>query len=236
MAVLLKWFPPSWLQIKTKEITIYIDPAYLRTYFMHCPKRIEFSKWPDPIDGLPEALETADVILITHHHKDHVKRVTVDRLRRADTLIVAPRRCVKELGEGIKVITAGEEMACGHTRIKSLESYNIQEGNSTRKVHRKGHGVGYVLTLEGKTIYHGGDTDFIPEMKALGNIDVALLPIGGMFTMDISEAVKAALAIRPRVVIPMHHLKADPQEFKRRLETKSDIKVELMQNGEVYRL
>lgn len=236
MTVLLKWFPPSWLQIKTKEITIYIDLAYLRTYFTHCLKRIEFSKWPGPIDGLPEALETADVILITHHHKDHVKRVTVDRLRRLDTLIVAPQRCVKELGGEVKTITAGEEIACRHTRIRAVDSYNIQEGNSTQKVHRKGHGVGYVLTLKGKTLYHGGDTDFIPEMKALGSIDVALLPIGGTFTMDISEAIKAALTIKPRIVIPMHHLKADPQEFKRKLETKSDIKVEALQNGEVYRL
>jgi len=236
MSVLVKWFPPSWFQIKSKGKIIYIDPAYLRTYFTHYPKRIEFSKWPDPIDGLPEELEKADVILVSHHHKDHVKRVTVDRLRRANTFVVAPRRCAKELGEAIEVIAAGDEVTSGHTRIRAVEAYNTQQGNSTKKVHRKGYGVGYVLTLDGKTIYHAGDTDFIAEMKKLGNIDVALLPIGGTFTMDISEAVKAALAIKPRVVIPMHHLKADPQKFKRKLEAKSDIKVVSLPIGEVYRL
>jgi len=72
----IKWFPNSWFQIKTKNQIIYIDPAYLSTYFAKYPKRIEFSKWPDPIDGLPEELEKANIILITHNHKDHCKNVT----------------------------------------------------------------------------------------------------------------------------------------------------------------
>ena len=104
MAVYLKWFPPSWIQIKTGNKTIYIDPAYLRTYNKHHPQKIEFSSWPDPIDGLPEALEKADVILFTHHHKDHCTRVTANRLRRTDTLLVGPEHCTKELGKDIKAI------------------------------------------------------------------------------------------------------------------------------------
>jgi L-ascorbate metabolism protein UlaG (beta-lactamase superfamily) len=236
MSVLIKWFPPSWFQIKHEEKTIYIDPAYLRTYFTHYPKKIEYSKWPDQIDGLPEALEEADIILVTHHHKDHVKRVTVDRLRGANTLVIGPGRCLKELGNSLEVITAGQEIANGHIIIRAVEAYNTQQGSSTRKVHRKGDGIGYILNVEGKTIYHAGDTDFITEMKELGNIDVALLPIGGTFTMTISEAIKAALVIKPKVVIPMHPMRADPQVFKNKLEVQSDIKVEVLQIGEVYRL
>jgi L-ascorbate metabolism protein UlaG (beta-lactamase superfamily) len=71
----IKWFPPSWIQIKCKTHIIYIDPAYLKTNFAHYPKRIEYSKWPEPIDGLPEELEQVDIILITHHHKDHCKEL-----------------------------------------------------------------------------------------------------------------------------------------------------------------
>jgi len=93
-----------------------------------------------------------------------------------------------------------------------------------------------VVTLEGKAIYHAGDTDLIPEMRELGAIDVALLPIGGAFTMDIQEAVKAAMAIAPKVVIPMHHLKADPEEFEAEIEARSDIAVVPLGIGEVYRL
>lgn len=141
----------------------------MRTYYKSYPKRIEFTRWPDEIDGLPEELEKADLILITHDHKDHCKRVTVDRLARPDTLIVAPKRCVKTLGKGIKVIGQGEEITYGDIKIKVVEAYNFKQTSFPKKIwHRKGNGVGYVLTLEGKTIYHAGDTDFIPEMRELG--------------------------------------------------------------------
>ena len=226
MSASIKWFPPSWLQIKTADKTIYIDTAYLGTYFTNYPKKIEFSRWPDPIDGLPEKNpEKADLILLTHHHKDHCKRVTVNRLKGADTLVAAPRQCIKELGKDIKVIAPWEEITSGDIRIKAVDAYNTMEVSSTRKVHHKGYGVGYLITLEGKTIYHAGDTDFIPEMKELGDVDAALLPIGGTFTMDVREAVKAAIAIKPAVVIPMHMKKADPQEFKKKVEAESNIKV-----------
>ena len=60
MTVIIKWFPPSWVQIKTDAKILYIDPAYMRTYYLKHPQKIEFTKWPDPIDGLPEKLEKAD--------------------------------------------------------------------------------------------------------------------------------------------------------------------------------
>ena len=236
MSISIRWFPPSWFQIKTQDQILYIDPAYLRTYYRKYPKRIEFSRWPGPIDGLPEDLERADAILVTHKHKDHCKRVTVDRLRRADTLVVAPRGCVKELGEGIRTIEAGEEMAIGNIRIKAVEAYNTKEGSSICRLHKKGSGLGYLITAEGKTLYHAGDTDFIPEMRELGEIEAALLPIGGTFTMNRQEAVEAALTMKPKVIIPMHHLLADPQEFKRELAARSKIQVVPLQIGEVYRL
>lgn len=236
MSLSIKWFPPSWFQIKTRGKIIYLDPAYLRTYFAKYPKKIEFTKWPDPIDGLPEELEKADVILVTHDHGDHCKDVTINRLRRGDTLVLAPKRCTKKLGEDITVIKPGEEIVLGDIRVKAVEAYNTEAGNSTRKVHHKGNGVGYLITTAGKRIYHAGDTDFIPEMKELGDVDAALLPIGGTFTMDIEEATRASLAIKPEVVIPMHRSKADPREFKDGVEAKSDIKVATLQIGEVYRL
>ncbi|KAF5430139.1 L-ascorbate metabolism protein UlaG, beta-lactamase superfamily [Candidatus Methanophagaceae archaeon] len=236
MPVSIKWFPPSWFQIKTKDKIMYIDPAWMRTYFTKYPKKIEFSRWPDPIDGLPEELEKADLIILTHHHKDHCKSVTVNRLKDADTLVVAPKRCIKELGKDINVVAPGDELTFGNIILKAVDAYNTEQGSSTRKVHHKGLGVGYLITLEDKTIYHAGDTDFIPEMGELGAVDVALLPIGGTFTMDIQDAVDAVIAIQPKVVIPMHYLRADPEEFKEKVEAKSDILVVPLQMGEVYHL
>jgi L-ascorbate metabolism protein UlaG (beta-lactamase superfamily) len=145
---------------------------------------------------------------------------------------VAPKQCIKALGKEIKAISPGEEITFGDIKIKAVEAYNIK---FLKKIwHRKGNGVGYVITLEGKTIYHAGDTDFIPEMRKLGVIDIALIPIGGIFTMDIQEAVEATIAIKPKVVIPMHILKANPREFKTRVEAKSDVQVVLLQTGEAY--
>lgn len=203
---------------------------------MDYPKTIEFTRWPDPIDGLPEELEVGNVILITHKHKDHCKLVTVNRLRNENTLILAPQPCTAELGKEIDIIKAGQSRTLGDMHVQVVESYNTEHGSSTQKNHRKGKGVGYVITLEGKKIYHAGDTDLIPEMDALKDIDVALLPIGGKFTMDAEEAVEAAKVINPKVVIPVHHLDADPFDFKRKLEKTTGIKVIPLQIGEFYLL
>ncbi len=237
MSIFIKYFQPSWFQIKIREKIIYIDPAYLKKYYTNYPKKIEFSIWPDPIDGFPERdLEKADVILITHHHKDHCKSVTVKRLKREDTLVIASKRCLAELGKGIKVIEPKEELTLGNIKIKAVEAYNTKEGSSTKKQHKKGNGVGYLIKTGKKTIYHAGDTDFIPEMKELGKVDVAFLPIGGTFTMDMQEAIEAAIAIKPKVVIPMHHLKTNPQEYRKKVEAVSNVKVITLEIGEVYDL
>ena len=230
----IQWFPPSWIQIKAQKKIIFIDPAYLKTFFKDYPKRIEFSTWPDPIDGLPEELKKADLILVTHHHKDHCKRVTADRLRRPDTLVVAPKRCAKELGEEIKTIEPGERLSLGYVGVEVVQAYNTAQGSSTGMQHKKGEGVGYLIVIEDKTIYHAGDSDCIPEMREFGKIDVALLPIGGKFTMDIDEAVEAAIAINPKVVIPIHRFKADLGKLADQTETKSDINLISLDIGESY--
>lgn len=236
-SISIKWFPPAWFQIKTQDKIIYIDPAWIRTHFINYPPRVEFSRWPEPTDGLPEKdLEKADLILITHHHKDHCKKVTVERLKHKATLIIAPERCCEELGKNVKVVKPGQEIAWGAIKIKTVDAYNTPEGCSTRKVHKQGECVGYLLTINGKNIYHAGDTDFIPEMKEIRNLDVALLPIGGTFTMNIEEAVKAAITIKPKVVIPMHIMQTDPQEFKKKAEAKPEIKVAILKTGKVYEI
>ena len=234
MTIAIKWFPPSWVQIKVGKKIIYIDPAYLRTYFTKHPNKIEFSKWPDPIDGLPEKLVKANIILLTHDHADHCKKITADRLRKKDTLVIGPQRCRKKIGRDLGVIAPGEIITLGDITIKATHAYNTQEGSSTQKVHHKGNGVGYIIAAEGKTIYHAGDTDVIPEMNQLGKVNAALLPIGGTYTMDIDDAASAAIAIKPEVVIPMHHLKTNPLDFKNKLESQSKVKVLPLQIGEVY--
>ena len=236
MPVDIKWFPPSWVQLKAKSKVIYIDPAYLKWHFVKYPTNIVYSDWPDEIDGMPENLEKGNLLLITHSHKDHCKVVTINRLRDTDTMVLAPKRCTKALGDNFKVVKPGDKVVFEDVLIRAVDAYNTENGSSTRKNHHKGDGVGYLITIEGQTIYHAGDTDFIPEMKKFGHIDVALLPAGGTFTMDVLEAIEAALVIKPTVVMPMHFKDADLQKFKTKIELSSSIKVVSLKTGESYKL
>jgi len=235
--IYIKWFPPSWFQIKTGSHIIYIDPAYLKTNFANYSKKIEYSKWPDPIDGLPEELEKADIILVTHHHKDHCKKVTVNRLKKEKTKIIATKQCSKELGKEITVVKPGIEFEMDNIKIRTIEAYNKENEEKAKLMHKKGMGVGYIITIEGKTIYHAGDTDLISEIEYLENIDVALLPIGGRdYTMGLSDAVKAAKKINPKVVVPMHRFESDAEEYKKMVEEGTSIKVESLDIEETYQL
>jgi L-ascorbate metabolism protein UlaG (beta-lactamase superfamily) len=90
--------------------------------------------------------------------------------------------------------------------------------------------------MDGKTIYHAGDTDLIPEMNKLGSVDVALLPTGDKYTMDNAEAAQAALVIKPKIAVPMHTWDTDPASFKEKVEKDSEIDVIVLELGEEYRI
>lgn len=233
----ITWFPNSWVRLRTDKSVIYFDPAYLTTYFSKYIDKTEFSKWPDPIDGLPNGLEKADYIFITHHHKDHCKKVTSDRLRNSKTKVYAPTSCKKELGSTFQTVKPGDNLQLdAETSIRVINAYNTETGSSTRKQHKKGKGVGYILTIGSLTVYHAGDTDFIPDMEELGNIDIALIPIGGKFTMDIDEAINTTLAIKPRIVIPIHHLDQSPEMFDLKLQKKNKMKCIIPKIGQTIKL
>jgi len=210
----IRWFPPSWLLIEVAGKVIYIDPAWIQKNFDNYPKKIIFSHYPDPMDGLPEAdLPKADIILITHHHQDHIKTATLNRLVKKSTRIFAPSKCAELIGRPFEEVQPNDERKIGEIKIKAVYAYNTPTGHSTRKVHHKGECVGYVVTMGGKTLYHAGDTDVIPEMRELGEVDIAFLPIGGIFTMDAEEAAQATSIINPKIAIPMHFLKNNSADF-----------------------
>lgn len=205
----LKWLGhASWL-IKTGGKNIYIDPY----------------------EG--EYTEKADVILCSHHHNDHCKPDKVALIKKGDTEIIAPPECGKKLGTEVISLKPGEAIKLGDVLVEAVEAYNFKRFRSPgNPFHPKGMGVGYLITVEGKIIYHVGDSDFIPEMKELKNIYVMLIPSGGTYTMDNSEAADATIALHPKIAIPMHIWDTDPKEFKKMVEQNSDIKVKLLNPGE----
>ena len=213
----------SWFKIKTKIKVIYIDPGYIG-YF--------------ETQGIPvsQFTDKADIVLVTHFHKDHLQPKALSMICDNNTVIFSPKLCIEKIGRKSNVVKPGDEVNIDGVKIKVVDAYNTPEGNSTRKVHHKGDFVRYLISIAGITIYHAGDTDFIPEMKKFGKIDIALLPIGGTFVMDINEAVEAVKALNPKIVIPMHQAKADPVEFKNKIEATCKIKVVTLDTGETFKL
>jgi L-ascorbate metabolism protein UlaG (beta-lactamase superfamily) len=183
-----------------------------------------------------ELKDKADLILISHFHKDHVQPEALERISNKHTQIVAPRSCAERIGNRMTCIQPGDELSAGDMNIKVVEAYNTSEGHSSRNVHHKGECAGYLVNLENKLIYFAGDTDCIPEMRTLGKVDLTFLPIGGTFVMDIGEAVDAAALINPGVVIPMHQSKSDPMVFKKELLLKSKTTTIILDVGVTFKL
>jgi len=224
MSIQIRWLAHAAFQIKFDKKTMYIDPRYMKSL-------------ESKIGSFFEDPDKADVILITHHHADHCYPSSFKKMLSPDTKIIAPELCAKKLGNDFKRIKPGEKIRIDDIQVRAVDAYNIKRHRTSGRLwHIKGEGVGYLVTIDGNTIYHAGDTEFIPEMKYLENVDVALLPIDGKFTMNISEAIDAVMAIKPKIVIPMHTMEADPQELKKKVEAESNVKVVPLQIGEVYHL
>jgi L-ascorbate metabolism protein UlaG (beta-lactamase superfamily) len=172
----------------------------------HASFLIEDSKkvYIDPYDipdDLAKQLPDADLILITHDHRDHFSPDDMKKILKPSTVVVSIKAVVDELPEKTKahIVEPGDTVSVGGLKIEAVPAYNIK-----KKFHPKSEGhVGFVVHFDKRTIYHAGDTDLIPEMEDI-EADVALLPAGGKFTMDATEAAEAANLIKPRVAVPMH--------------------------------
>src|ERR1022692_3666126 len=128
----------------------------------------------DPAQGSYDGLPQADYILITDIHGDHMAPAVIDKLKKAGTLILAPK-AVAEKVPGCTVISNGESKTIGDFKVEAIPMYNLKPAPNGTLYHDKGRGNGYLLTYGGKRFYFSGDTDGTPEMKALRNIDVAFV-------------------------------------------------------------
>lgn len=176
----LTWFRQSAMRYAKGGLTVYIDP------------------WGTAEDDPP-----ADLILITHAHFDHVQPREIERLTASDTKLVAPRDVAKELSGDVTAVGPGETHEIAGVRVETVPAYNVAE--ERLDMHPKSNDwVGYVLELGGRRYYHAGDTDALPELESL-ETDVAMVPIGGTYTMDYREAAGFVKAMRPQVAVPMHY-------------------------------
>jgi L-ascorbate metabolism protein UlaG (beta-lactamase superfamily) len=168
--------------------------------------------------GNYEGLPPADLILVTHAHGDHLNAAEIARLRKPGVAVVGPP-AVADAVPGTAVMRAGEMREFGDWRIEAIEAYNLKRGPRPGALfHPKGTGVGYVLSFGGKRFYISGDTEDIPEMRALKNIDVAFVCMNQPYTMTPDEAAAAVLAFKPRIVYPYHDRGTDVAAFEKALE------------------
>jgi L-ascorbate metabolism protein UlaG (beta-lactamase superfamily) len=203
----IHWLGHASFRIEAEGQVIYIDPWKL------------------------ELTKEADLILITHGHRDHLSPDDLTQIAGPETVIICAEPYVAQIEGDVRGITAGETMTVGPVKIEAVPSYNIDKPN-----HPKDAGnVGYILEIGGRRIYHAGDTDLIPAMDAIA-CDVALLPMGGTYTMNAKEAAEAVARIKPQVVVPMHWggivgTREDVERFQRLVaeRTEGAVQVVVMQ-------
>lgn len=167
--------------------------------------------YADPVGGAAKyaGLAAPDIILVTDIHGDHFDPATLRDLIKTGVTVILPEAVANKLndfpnGGNEVVLHNGQSTAQGEIGILAIPMYNLP-ASTTDPRHPKGRGNGYVLTSGGNRIYLSGDTQGIPEMRALTGIDVAFVCMNLPYTMDINEAADAVLAFKPRIVYPYHY-------------------------------
>ena len=185
----------------------------------------------DPVGGaeLFQGVPRPDLILITDIHQDHFNVDTLNALVGEKTKLVVSAAVEEQLPAPLKerasVATPGKVLEVAGIRIDTIPAYNLTPDRL--KYHPKGRGNGYVLVLGGKRIYVSGDTEDIPEMLALKEIDLAFVCMNLPYTMTVEQAARAVRAFKPKIVYPYHYRGSDLEQFKKLVGSDSGVEVRL---------
>ncbi len=222
---LLLWCMALWLSSAGgadagESVTLLKNVSWLG----HAAVRIEGTKtvYIDPY-GISAGKGDADIVLITHDHRDHFSTADIGKVRGERTVLIGPSSVVGRLSGRTMVIEPGKTLSVEGARVRAVPAHNVGKSHHPRD---KDH-VGYVLSVDGVTYYHAGDTDRIPEMRAI-RAAVAFLPVTGTYTMDAAAAASAASDVKARIAIPIHWgsvigSREDAARFKRLCRVRVEI-------------
>lgn len=178
------------------------------TFFKHATLMIQFGDCSIQVDPMAQyvdysAYPKADLILITHEHGDHLDSKAITTLEEKETVLLGTKVVCEQLKKG-KTLANGDKFAFRpNISIEAVPAYNTTAGREN--FHPKGRGNGYVLSLGGFKIYIAGDTEDIPEMKNLKDINVAFLPVNQPNTMTVAQTINATKMFNPKVLYPYHY-------------------------------
>lgn len=182
---------------------------------VHASIRIEYDGREIEIDPVTKlgnkmidytAMPKADYIFVTHEHGDHFDKEALKQLTGDKTQLITNKRCAEMLGYG-EIMVNGQSSTFNDITVEAVPAYNISEGRT--QFHPKGRDNGYILTIDGLRIYIAGDTEDIPEMQDIKDIDIAFLPCNQPYTMTTEQLVKAAKTVKPKVLFPYHYGQTD---------------------------
>lgn len=183
-SVVMNFIGHGSLMFRLDTFTIYIDPVSSSGNYNNLPK--------------------ADLILVTHEHYDHLDLKLIAELKKEGTLVFTNVKSTEQIGWAM-AMRPGDRQEVNSIVIEAVHAYNIVNMRSPgQPFHPKGSGLGYILTIGGKRFYIAGDTENIPEMKALTNIEVAFLPMNLPYTMTPEMVADAVRAFKPRILYPYH--------------------------------
>ncbi|HOF02969.1 MAG TPA: MBL fold metallo-hydrolase [Atribacterota bacterium] len=206
------------------ELTItFIGHGTLMLSFQD--KIIHIDPWGNLADY--HKLPKADIILVTHEHTDHLDLKAIELLSKGDTALVLTEACQKQLGTGL-VMKNGDIQMIKNLRIKAVPAYNIQhKRDNGEPFHPKGSGNGYIINFADLALYIAGDTENIPEMAELKDIDIAFLPMNLPYTMTPEMVAQAAKMFKPKILYPYHFGNSDTGKLIKLMEDRKDIEVRI---------